>query len=356
MDDRGMADAMAEDAEYERHQVAAHEERREERREEGREEEERKELKEEATGAGGKEEEGVKAKAETAGTEGVGGAGPGRAVEGERESDEADRADRADDDQEDHEGEDEEARQRRSPPGGQPGGSCRDRRGRRRSESGWDELVEVVEAARERDALVHFDGARLWETVSHFGHELSEIAGLADSVYVSFYKSLGGLSGAALVGPESFVEEARAWRHRYGGNLFQQHPAALAALVGLERELPRLPEYVAHAHVVAEALREGFEAAAVPWFRFLPEVPHTHEFCVWLGYEPDVLTEAAVRQAEETGVTLFHRWYAGIPEGPPGMAFTEVSVTAPGLEWTASEVKKAVRRFMEYVHQVEREK
>ena len=57
----------------------------------------------------------------------------------------------------------------------------------------WEELTEVVEAARERDAVVHFDGARLWESTAHFGRPLAEIAALADSVYVSFYKSLGGL-------------------------------------------------------------------------------------------------------------------------------------------------------------------
>ncbi|WP_236569752.1 low specificity L-threonine aldolase, partial [Streptomyces sp. MBT59] len=115
----------------------------------------------------------------------------------------------------------------------------------------WEELTAVVDAARERDAVVHFDGARLWECGPHFGRELSEIAGLADSVYVSFYKSLDGLSGAVLAGPSTLVEEARVWRHRYGGQLFQQFPAALSALVGLERELPRLPSYVAHAKVVA---------------------------------------------------------------------------------------------------------
>ena len=69
----------------------------------------------------------------------------------------------------------------------------------------WDELTDTVEAARERDAVVHFDGARLWECTPHFGRPLPEIAGLADSVYVSFYKSLGGLSGAALAGSADLV-------------------------------------------------------------------------------------------------------------------------------------------------------
>ncbi|MFF9869199.1 threonine aldolase family protein [Streptomyces sp. NPDC013953] len=209
----------------------------------------------------------------------------------------------------------------------------------------WEELVDVVDAARERDAVVHVDGARLWECAPWFGRELSEIAGLADSVYVSFYKSLGGLSGAALAGPEELVEEARAWRHRYGGQVFQQFPAALAALLGLERELPRLPSYAAHARVVAAALRDGL-AETAPWFRVHPDPPHTHQFTVWLPYEADVLTEAAVRQAEDTGVTLFRTWFAPGPAGPPGVAVTEVSVTAPGLEWSREDVVGAVRDFM----------
>ncbi|MFE1943833.1 threonine aldolase family protein [Streptomyces massasporeus] len=206
----------------------------------------------------------------------------------------------------------------------------------------WEELTEVVDAARERDAVVHFDGARLWESTVHFGRPLAEIAGLADSVYVSFYKSLEAFGGAALAGPKELVEEARTWRHRYGGMVFQQFPTALSALVGLERQLPRLPEYVAHARVVAAALREGFAAAGVPWARVHPEVPHTHDFQVWLPYEPEILAEAAVRTAEETGVVLFG---SGWERGGPRLALTEVHVRADGLEWTAEDVKAAVAEF-----------
>ncbi|MEV0257962.1 beta-eliminating lyase-related protein [Streptomyces sp. NPDC050732] len=207
----------------------------------------------------------------------------------------------------------------------------------------WEELEEVVAAARERDAVVHFDGARLWECTPHFGRGLAEIAGLADSVYVSFYKSLEGLSGAALAGPRTLVEEARVWRHRYGGQLFQQFPTAVSALLGLRDTLPRLPEYVAHARVVAEALRDGFTAAGVPWSRVHPERPHTHQFQVWLPYAPDVLDRAALGQAEETGTLLFGRWF---PDGPPGLSVTEVTVTEEGLKWTAADVSEAVAEFV----------
>ncbi|NEA14506.1 threonine aldolase family protein [Streptomyces halstedii] len=210
----------------------------------------------------------------------------------------------------------------------------------------WEELEAVVAAARDRDAVVHLDGARLWECGPHLGRGLPEIAALADSVYVSFYKSLDGLSGAVLAGPGELVEEARTWRHRYGGQVFQQFPAALSALLGMERELPRLPSYVAHAKLVAGALAEGFAGSGVPWSRVHPEPPHTHQFQVWLPYGTDVLDEASVRQAEETGVTLFRRWFPA-PAGPPGLSYTEVTVAAPGLEWTAGDVRDAVAGFVE---------
>ncbi|RPK48992.1 beta-eliminating lyase-related protein [Streptomyces sp. NBC_01260] len=217
----------------------------------------------------------------------------------------------------------------------------------------WEELEAVVAAARERDAVVHFDGARLWECATHFGRELPEITALADSVYVSFYKTLGGISGAALAGSASLIEEARTWRHRYGGQLFQQFPAALSALSGLERELPKLPSYVAHAQVVAEALAEGFAEAGAGWFRVHPDPPHTHQFQVWLPYAPEVLTEASVRLAEETGTALFRMWQpAGA--GPPGISCTEVTVTESGLTWTAADVKAALGDFLKLVAEQER--
>ncbi|MGW7069583.1 threonine aldolase family protein [Streptomyces sp. NPDC054855] len=207
----------------------------------------------------------------------------------------------------------------------------------------WEELEEVVEAARERDAVVHFDGARLWECTPHFDRSLAEIAGLADTVYVSFYKSLDGLSGAVLAGPRTLVDEARTWRHRYGGLVFQQFPAAVAALLGLKNTLPRLPDYVSHARVVADALREGFAAAGVPWSRVHPERPHTHQFQVWLPYDAEALSEAALGQAEETKTQLFGRWF---PDGPPGLSVTEVTVTEAGLEWTSDDVNDAVAEFV----------
>ncbi|NEE52591.1 threonine aldolase, partial [Streptomyces sp. SID8455] len=75
---------------------------------------------------------------------------------------------------------------------------------------------------------------------------------------------------------------------------------------------------------------------------------HTHQFQVWLPYGAEVLDEASLRQAEETGVTLFRRWgsAAGAAGLPPGVSVTEVTVSGAGLEWSAQDVREAVGVFV----------
>ena len=203
----------------------------------------------------------------------------------------------------------------------------------------WDELTAIVAAARERGARVHLDGARIWESTPYLGRGLTEIAALADSVYVSFYKTLGGISGAALAGPTDLIAQARAWRHRYGGNLFQQWPAALAALHGLDTVLPRLPGFVVHAKIVAAAL------AGVPGARVHPDPPHTHQFQWWLPGDATALDDAAVRLAE-AGKT----WFAGgWTQGAPGHAMAEITVAEPALSWSAADVVGAAAALLSHV-------
>jgi len=207
---------------------------------------------------------------------------------------------------------------------------------------GWDELVAAVGAARRRGARIHLDGARLWESAVHLGQSPAEIAALADSTYVSFYKSLGGHSGAALAGSTELWRYARAWRHRYGGNLFQQWPAALAALAGLTHELPRLPGYVAHAKVVAAAL------AALPGARVHPTPPHTHQFRLWLPHPAEALNAANLALAEDEKAWFVGGWR---DTEVPGMALAEVTVAGPALELDADQVVDLADRFLRRVAQ-----
>ncbi|WP_018350235.1 threonine aldolase family protein [Longispora albida] len=200
----------------------------------------------------------------------------------------------------------------------------------------WDELTASVAAARDREAVVHFDGARLWESTVHLGHTLPEITALADSVYVSFYKTLNGLSGAAVAGSEDFLRDARTWRHRYGGQLFQQWPAAMSALAGLDTILPRLPEYVAHAKVVAAALGQHAEV--------YPAVPHTHQFQVWLPYPAKALQDAVLTVAEELGWWTIGGWRE---PGRPGHSMAEVTIAERALEWSPADVTAGITALVE---------
>jgi threonine aldolase len=201
----------------------------------------------------------------------------------------------------------------------------------------WDELVAVAKAARAIGARVHFDGARIWESTPYLGRSLREVAALADSVYVSFYKSLAGISGAVLAGTTDLGDYARAWRHRYGGTIFQQWPAALAAMAGLDRELPRLPEYVRHARTIAEAL------SVLPGAQVFPQPPHTHQFRLWLPFPAAAISAAVLATAERDGV-----WFAGGWQDTevPGYAMTEVTIAEPALAWTAADVAEAGARLL----------
>jgi threonine aldolase len=204
----------------------------------------------------------------------------------------------------------------------------------------WDELVAVAAAARATGARLHIDGARIWESAPFLAHSHAEIAQLADSTYVSFYKTLGGISGAALAGSADLASYSRAWRHRYGGTLFQQWPAALSALAGLDRELPRIPDYVRHARTVAAAL------ASLPGARVFPEPPHTHQFRLWLPFAAAALEDATLNLAAEEKVWFASGWR---DTDVPGVAMAEVTVAGPALEWTADDVAAVGARFLRRV-------
>lgn len=120
----------------------------------------------------------------------------------------------------------------------------------------WEELEAQCAWARERGAALHLDGARLWECQPFYGRDYAEIAGLFDSVYVSFYKILGGIAGAALAGPSDLIAEARVWQRRQGGNLVRLFPYVLAARKGMAERLGRIDAYVAHAQAeVAQVVK-----------------------------------------------------------------------------------------------------
>ena len=163
----------------------------------------------------------------------------------------------------------------------------------------WDDLLAQTAWAREHDVALHLDGARLWEAQPYYGRPHAEIAALFDSVYVSFYKGLGGIAGAVLAGDAELVSEARVWQRRHGGTLVTMFPYVIAAEAALDDRLERMEAYLDHARALATAL------ATVDGLEVVPDPPQTPLFHVHLEGEHDALADAALAIAEERKVFLF---------------------------------------------------
>jgi threonine aldolase len=119
-----------------------------------------------------------------------------------------------------------------------------------------EQMEAVAAVARAHGAVVHLDGARLWNAHKATGIPLRAYAATADSVSVCFSKGLGAPVGSALAGTREFVEEARNNRKRYGGAMRQAGIIAAGALFALEHNLDRLLEDHENAAVLAGYLRQ----------------------------------------------------------------------------------------------------
>lgn len=199
----------------------------------------------------------------------------------------------------------------------------------------WESLVNISQACRAARIPLHFDGARLWEAAAHYGRPLHEIAALADSVYVSFYKGLGGLAGCVLAGSADFIAATAPWQTRLAGNVYTQAPFVLGALEGLRTQLPRMPAYRRRAQALAALL------AAEPGWRVAPEVPQVNAFQLHLPVAPDVLRERLLAVAQRDGFWLGARAVAS--QLLDGGAMVEVVIGDAADGWTDGEALQALR-------------
>lgn len=199
----------------------------------------------------------------------------------------------------------------------------------------FDELRAISRWCRERSIPLHFDGARLWEAAAGYGVSEADIAALADSVYVSFYKGLGGLGGAMVAGSPEFIDSLRVWKTRYGGDLFTAYPYAIAALDGLQRMAPRLPEFVER----ARALAAGLAATDV---LVHPNPPHTNAFQVWLPGTPAALAD----QHRQFAATQKQWLFDGFSEAPlAGHAMAEIQIGPSSDDYTIEQAVDAIQQF-----------
>jgi threonine aldolase len=205
----------------------------------------------------------------------------------------------------------------------------------------WDALVAQIDWARQRGIPTHLDGARLWECRPFYGRAYAEIAALFDTVYVSFYKTLGGIAGAILAGPADVIAEARGWQHRHGGTMIHQFPYVLAAQQGLDDRLERIAAYCRKAVEVAEALR------AIAQIAIIPDPPVTNMMHIFIHADQAGLAAGGVEIAQETRVQLLRRF---APTVLPGYQKAEFVAGEATLDLANDEI---VALFQELLRRAE---
>jgi threonine aldolase len=198
----------------------------------------------------------------------------------------------------------------------------------------WDELEALCAWAKERGAATHMDGARLWEAQPYYGRELSEIAGLFDSVYVSFYKGLGALAGCCVAGELSLVKEVAEWRRRHGGTMYSMWPNAASAMAGLDRRLGHMTELFEHAKQIALAL------GAHEKVRVLPGVPQAPLMHLFIEATREEFEERFCRLATDEQICTWPRAWPGTEL--PGFQRVEFTIGQATLGFSPAEATRVI--------------
>ncbi len=200
----------------------------------------------------------------------------------------------------------------------------------------WNELQTIIDHTKSKGMKLHLDGARLWECQPFYQRTYKEIVADFDSVYVSFYKVLHGLPGAALAGPADFIAEARIWMRRHGGNLHTMFPNVISAKIGMDRHLHRIPEYVAKANEITGILNNlnGVMAS--------PNPAHTNMMHLSFDAEKEALLDASGQIARREKVLLIQNL-----NDVNGWRKTELSIGEAALDLPNHRIRELFTEMLE---------
>ena len=165
----------------------------------------------------------------------------------------------------------------------------------------WEALEALKHSAKARCVRLHLDGARLWETKQFYNREYSEICAGFDSVYVSFYKGIGALPGAMLLGPEDFIAEAKLWQRRAGGTLQTLASNVASAAMKFDSAIARFPAYFARTISLVKAI-EGLDDLVI-----MPPLPQVNMLHIYLPCTPERADAARDQIAAEFSLWLFNK-------------------------------------------------
>lgn len=164
----------------------------------------------------------------------------------------------------------------------------------------WEELVALKKTAAQSGIPLHMDGARLWETKAFYQRSYAEIADGFSSVYVSAYKGLGGIAGALLAGDSDFIQQARLWLRRLGGNLVSQTPLVVSTAMRFDKQLAMLEACYQRTLSLATCLQ------TIPGIRILPRTPQVNMFHAYFDADIAALLNARDNIARQHGYWLFN--------------------------------------------------
>ena len=185
----------------------------------------------------------------------------------------------------------------------------------------FGQLIELSNYCREQKIALHLDGARLFETLPYYEKEASELCDLFDSVYISFYKGFGAVSGAILAGSKAFCETSKVWKRRYGGDLYSLYPYIIPADYCYEMRKDKMADYYKAAVTLAKRLNE------CPHVLTIPEVPVTNMFHLHFDIPKEVMEMILASMYVQSGVALRPSL-----KGTPIGCYLEISVGDALLE------------------------
>ncbi|GAM15867.1 threonine aldolase family protein [Mesobacillus selenatarsenatis] len=164
----------------------------------------------------------------------------------------------------------------------------------------YETLEDISAYCRKNGIKLHLDGARLLEVLPFYEKTASEVCELFDSVYLSFYKGIGGIAGAILAGEETFISESKVWKRRYGGDLISLYPYIISAEHYFDQKSHKMPDYYGSAKELAVYYNSCHHVTT------LPEIPVSNMFHVHFPHSKEEIEPILLEVIRETGVGIIN--------------------------------------------------
>ena len=162
----------------------------------------------------------------------------------------------------------------------------------------YETLEQISNFCRNKGIKLHLDGARLFEILPYYQKSAEEICTLFDSVYVSFYKGIGGIAGAILAGDKDLTEKSKVWKRRHGGDLISLYPYIISSDFYFDERVHKMDRYFEDAKELASYFNQCHTIST------LPLVPVSNMFHVHINVAKEKLEPLLKTIYQETGIGL----------------------------------------------------